>query len=94
MLCRLNSRALALTLLSLTLLLAGCGSVSTPSSPPPEVVPPAKVPRLAQQARQPTTPPECAKGCLRTLADLLDAMLPSPTSEAPQAEPAKQPTTR
>ena len=92
--CRNNSRAPALTLLSLTLLLAGCASESRHSLPPPEVVPPAAIPRLAQQARQPKTPPECLPTCSAGASREFDSWLSSPTSAAPPARPASAPTTR
>lgn len=82
----------ALTLLSLTLLLAACANGSLPSSTPP--VAQRQILPLPPSARQPTTPPECLPTCSAGASREFDSWLTSPTSAAAPGQPASAPTTR
>lgn len=91
---RKNLSVCVLTLLLPTLLLAGCASVSPPSSPPPVVIQPAQVPRLGQSARQPPTPAWCLPTCSAGASSAFDNWLSLPTSAALPASAASGPMIR
>lgn len=91
---RKNSSVCVLTLLLPMLLLAGCASVSPPSSPPPVVIQPAQIPRLGQSARQPPVPSWCSPTCSAGASREFDSWLTLPTSAAPPASAASGSTTR
>jgi len=79
--------------LLLPLLLAtACASVPPPL--PPLVVPPAAIPSLPAQARQPTTPAECSPTCSDGWKRLVESLLQKPTAAALPAGPANGLTER
>lgn len=82
-----NSRACALTALTLTLLGVICGCGSRPRLQ-------LSVPPLPQEARQPETPSECLPTCLIGLTRARKSWLNTPTGPASPAQPASAPMTR
>lgn len=91
-----KSPQLALMLLPLVLLSAGCASNWPPSVPPS--VQPAQRPRLPQEGRQPPTPsicsPTCSAGLERELenwrASLMNAAPPARSASEAQTPPTEK----
>ena len=82
--------AIALMLIALAYWLAGCAS----NSPPSGRVPPATIPPLPPQARQPAIPSECLPTCLSALTRERESWLNTLTAPESPAKPASAAMTR
>jgi hypothetical protein len=79
------------TLCALIVLLPACRTL--PQQLPSEPVKPAQAPKLAPEARQPKTPPECSPTCLDALTRERESWQKSLTKAGLPARPASAPTT-
>lgn len=87
----LFKRSLLPMLLVLPMLLSACASSSPPL--PPVVVPPAEIPPLPAQARQPTIPSDCLPTCSAKLMIDFNTWRNTLTGPETQGSPASGPTT-